>query len=141
MPAAEEKKERKRCNMKKSNIAIFVAAVFPDVPDGCPDDYALIDYDKRRAFAEWLQENGKRYLLEETPETALYHYKKGKFAFFVGIVPVDLSRPWMIHIYEGKERICYLDRIDENNQIRPDVQAVGGIAGFGFDSCVAGKGE
>lgn len=125
--------------MKESRIAIFVSCYIADVPDGCPGEYVLIDYDKRRALAGWLKENGKQYLLEETRETALYHYKKGNFDFFVGIVPVDLSRPWMIHIYNSRERICYLDQIDENNQVRPDVQPVGGIAGFGFDSCVEGK--
>ena len=119
-----------------AKIAIFVAASIPDVPEGCPSNCVLINYRNRKAFAEWLQENGQQYLLKETAGSSLYHYQKGRYDFFVGTVPVDLTRPWMIGIYVDKERICYLDRIDENNQVIPDVQSFKGCAGFGFDSCV-----
>ena len=124
---------------EKTKIAIFVAASIHDVPDGCPSDYVLINYCNRKAFAEWLQENGQQYLLKENAGGSLYHYQKGRFDFFVGIVPVDSTRPWMIKIYADKERICYLDQIDENNQVIPDVQPFKGCVGFGFDSCVERK--
>lgn len=124
---------------EKAKIAIFVVASIHDVPEGCPSDCVLINYRNRKAFAEWLQENGQQYLLKETAGSSLYHYQKGRYDFFVGIVPVDLTRPWMIRIYADKERICYLDRIDENNQVIPDVQPFKGCAGFGFDSCVERK--
>lgn len=119
-----------------AKIAIFVAASIPDVPEGCPSNYVLVNFKNRKSFAKWLQENGKQYLLKEAAGSSLYHYQKGRYDFFVGIVPVDLTRPWMIGIYADKERICYLDRIDDSNQVIPDVQPFKGCAGFGFDSCV-----
>lgn len=125
--------------MENPKIAIFVTSICADVPDGCPDDYVLIDYEKRKAFAEWLKENGKQYVLKETSETTIYQYNKHHFEYCVAVVSVDLSRPWLLHIYDGKERIWYLDQIDEYNQVRPDVQPVKGCAGFCLDSCVEGK--
>lgn len=119
-------------------IAIFITHGFGLVPARCPEEFSRSDFHNRKLFAEWLHDNGKKYLIKETPETMIYHYKTGQFDGCVAVVSVDVSRPWLIHVYDGQERIWYLDKYLDtlNNQVRPDVQSVKGCAGFCMDSCI-----
>lgn len=122
-------------------IAIFVSYGFGLAPIDCPEEYSKSDFTNRKKFAEWLELNGQKYLIKETSKSAIYQYRYGQFEGCVAIVPVDTTRPWLIHFYDGKERIWYLDKYIDmvNNQVRPDVQTVKGCAGFCMDSCVEEK--
>ncbi len=102
----------------------------------CPSKYANNDFNNRKQFTDWLQSYGQKLLLKSTDETEIYHYKTGQYDGCVAVVHVDVSRPWLIHVYDGKERIWYLDNIDtDTNQVHPDVQSVKGGNGFCMDSC------
>ena len=136
--------------MQQTKIIIFdYFGVFQAVPEECPSEYARQDFGNRRAFAEWLEQNGQVYLYdgdEKVSPYPYYIYEKGsarKDRFFVAIVPVDLSRPWFIHSSGGREKIWYLDKKDEHNMVNPDVQPQVVSYGLGGDTCVVGseKGE
>lgn len=132
--------------LKRMQIAIFDCfALMQDVPDGCPDNYANADFVNRHSFAEWLEQNGQQYLYEGEEKLSPYQYyiyEKGstrKYRFAVAVVPVDVTRPWLIHWAGNSEKIWYLDKRDEQNMVVPDVQPQVVSYGFGGDSCVVGK--
>lgn len=125
-------------------IAIFDSySLFREAPEGCPKEYVNDDFQSRKAFAEWLENYGEEYLSEKRDEISVYVYEKSwrdkLFGFRVAVVPVDIHRPWLLHWFEGREKIWYLDQKDEWNQVTPDIQPK--LVSFGFtgDSCVIRK--
>lgn len=129
--------------LKQMQIAIFDSFdIIKDVPEGCPAEYANGDFASRHALAEWLEQHGDNYLHKGKEKLSPYNYyiyEKGydrKYRFAVAVVPVDVSRPWFIHSYYGREKIWYLDKKAEYNQVRPDVRPEVVSYGFGGDSCV-----
>jgi len=125
-------------------IAIFDSySLFREAPEGCPKEYVNDDFQSRKAFAKWLENYGEEYLSEKQDEISVYVYEKSwrdkQFGFRVAVVPVDTNRPWLLHWFEGREKIWYLDQKDEWNQVTPDVQPR--LVSFGFtgDSCVIRK--
>ena len=129
--------------LKQMYIAIFDRCdLMQDVPDGCPSEYAKADFVNRHAFVQWLEENGQQYLYDGKEKLSPYQYyiyEKGcnrKYCFAVAVVPVDLSRPWLIQSLNGREKIWYLDQRYEHNMVRPDVQPSVASYGFGGESCV-----
>ena len=131
---------------KRTIIALFDGFTFmQDVPDGCPDEYAKTDFSNRRAFARWLERYGNEFLYDGTEKISPYPYyiyykgQDNQFEFRVAIVPVDLSRPWLIHWTGGREKIWYLDQKDDYNQVKPSVEPQVISYGFGGDTCVVRK--
>lgn len=127
-------------------IAIFDRYdLMQDVPEGCPAEYVKADFVNRHAFVQWLEQNGRQYLYDGEEKLSPYQYyiyeKIGyrKYRFAVAVVPVDLSRPWLIQSFHGREKIWYLDQRDEYNMVKPDVQPSVVSYGFGGDSCVVGE--
>lgn len=132
--------------LQQTKIAIFDHfSLIPDVPEECPSEYIKQDFTNRHAFAEWLERHGQPYLYvgdEKLSPFPYYIYEKGgtqKYRFAVAIVSGDLSRPWFIHSFGGREKIWYLDKTDEYNMVEPDVQPQVVSYGFGGDTCVVRK--
>ena len=123
-------------------IAIFDCYGFPDVPAGCPDEYAGANFPDRRNLAKWVETNCQDCLTEKNGDVSVYAYEREygdpprKIPFRIAVVPVDLSRPWIIHSYDGREKIWYLDHRDEWNMVKPDVDPALVSTGFTGDSCV-----
>ena len=110
-------------------IAIFIACYgisFGLVPKGCPKRYVEDDFESRKAFAKWLEKDGN-YLYKRKNGISVYRYFAKDCLFLVQIVEVDVSRPWMLYARKGKERVWYLDKIDKNNQVIPEVVPVAKI--------------
>ena len=113
------------------------------LPDGCPGEFESPDFESRKALAVWLLENFRDYIVETHDEitvleytTSKRHWLRGMVPSRMAVIPVDVSRPWLLHRYDGKERIWYLDQAGGYNQVRPDVQPKLVAHGFTGDSCV-----
>lgn len=120
-------------------IAIF-ASHGGSLPDGCPNELGTSDFRSRKALAEWLLEHCQNFITEEHDGISVFEYMFHDSWFSgpacLAVVPIDISRPWLLHWYDGKERIWYLDQTDENSQVQPDVQPKLVAHGFTGDSCV-----
>ncbi len=114
------------------------------LPDGCPSDLESPDFVMRKALAAWLLENCKDCIVEVHDNITAFeytaaeeHWLRGMVPSRIAVVPVDVSRPWLLHRYDGKERIWYLDQvIGQHNQVKPDIQPKIVAHGFTGDSCV-----
>lgn len=113
------------------------------LPDGCPEKLEAPDFSSRKALAVWLLEHCKDCITEVHDNITIFVYKssavhwlKGMVPSRIAVVPVDVSRPWLLHRYDGKERIWYLDQVGQYNQVKPDVQPKLVSHGFTGDSCV-----
>lgn len=123
-------------------IAIF-DSYGGSLPDSCPEDLESPDIESRKALAVWLLENFRDYIVETHDDitvleytTSKRHWLRGMVPSRMAVIPVDVSRPWLLHRYDGKERIWYLDQAGGYNQVRPDVQPKLVAHGFTGDSCV-----
>ena len=101
------------------------------------------DFSSKKALAAWLLENCKDFITEAHDNitvfeytTAAGHWLKGMVPSRIAVVPVDVGRPWLLHRFDGKERIWYLDQVGQFNQVKPDVQPKLVSHGFTGDSCV-----
>ena len=113
------------------------------LPDGCPEELESPDFESRKALAAWLLENCKDCITEVYDNITVIeytnaegHWLRGMVPSRMAVVPIDVSRPWLIHRYDGKERIWYLDQVGWHNQVMPDVQPNLVTHGFTGDSCV-----
>ncbi|MBQ7416626.1 MAG: hypothetical protein IJV18_00810 [Acidaminococcaceae bacterium] len=90
---------------------------------GCPD-YSFPFFKNRIALAEWFLTNGMQYFSGEK-DGIKYFYYKGSWRHTVAIIDLDISRPWCYHSSDDPEwpweRIMYLDRVDADNRIYPEV--------------------
>ncbi len=127
---------------EQTRIAIF-DSYGGIVPEGCPEEYYKQDFPSRKAFADWLLANGKGFLVDEHDGISVYEYmregKNWRVQARAAVVPVDIGRPWLIHAYDGREKIWYLDNVGEYNMVTPDIQPELVTYGFTGDSCVVGK--
>ena len=113
------------------------------LPDGCPGEFESPDFESRKALAVWLLENFRDFIVETHDDITVFEYTTSKRHWLRGMVPsrmavvsVDVSRPWLLHRYDEKERIWYLDQVGGHNQVKPDVQPKLVAHGFTGDSCV-----
>ena len=131
--------------MENNNIEYI--AIFDShggsLPDGCPGDLESSDFESRKALAAWLLDHCSDCIVETHDDitvfeytTAKRHWLRGMVPTRMAIVPIDVSRPWLLHRYDGKERIWYLDQVKGHNQVKPDVQPKVVSHGFTGDSCV-----
>ena len=135
-----------RGNLMENNNIEYIA-IFDSyggsLPDSCPEDLESPDFESRKALAVWLLENCKEYITETHDDitvleysTSKRHWLRGMVPTRMAVVPVYVSRPWLLHRYDGKERIWYLDQVGGHNQVKPDVQPKLVAHGFTGDSCV-----
>ena len=113
------------------------------LPDGCPEKLEATDFTSRKALAAWLLENCKDRITEVHDNitvfeytTAQEHWLRGMVPSRMAVVPVNVSRLWLLHRFDGKERIWYLDQVGQFNQVKPDVQPKLVSHGFTGYSCV-----
>ena len=113
---------------KKVKFALFYSASDYCWDDelreiGCPLSSFRI-YAKRVALAEWFLTKGMKYFSYEKDGIVFFNYR-GDWHHTVAVIDLDISRPWKFCSSDDPEwpweRIMYLDRVDADNRIFPEI--------------------
>ena len=91
---------------------------------GCPHRYFLPGLERRKPLAEWFLNKGMKYFVGEEDGIMFFEYR-GNWYHTVAVIDLDISRPWKFHMSDNPEwpweRIMYLDRMDADNRVYPEV--------------------
>lgn len=93
-----------------------------DLPKGCPKGCDVLKLENRRILAEWFMKDGMKYFDGEKDGIMGFSYMKTWY-HNVAVIDLDISRPWAFYTADDpewpRERIMYLDQMDDDNQIYP----------------------
>ena len=93
-----------------------------DLPDGCPRGCSHLEFEDRRIMAEWFMKDGMKYFEGKVDGIMYFTYMKTWY-HNVAVIDLDTLRPWAFYTTDDpewyRERIMYLDRMDDDNRVYP----------------------